>query len=170
MRAIRKVELLNPLSCLRRQADFQLERIMGRSRERGQAASGGPAVLMRCSVGKFPDAAQTSGVRWQRSPTPPCVVPKFRFHTDEGFINKVPRLNQSAVDASLHRCTPESYRVLAVSASITTSKSPELSLRFPSLTPKNRTPSRWATKSRRPPTKIKSSLSSPMTAIRPPVG
>src|SRR2546425_11861648 len=55
------------------------------------------------------------------------------------------------------------------SASITTSKVPALSLRLPSFTPRNNTPSRWATKSRRVPIRRKSSLSSPITAIKAPV-
>src|SRR6185503_1054521 len=46
---------------------------------------------------------------------------------------------------------------------------PVLSVKSPSLTPRNRTPSRCATNSRRGPIKINSSLSSPITAISAPV-
>src|SRR6266508_1965307 len=52
---------------------------------------------------------------------------------------------------------------------MTTSYVPVLSVRLPSLTPRNNTPSRWATKSRLVPINKKSSLSSPITAIRAPV-
>ena len=50
-----------------------------------------------------------------------------------------------------------------------TSNAPELSSRFPSLMPRNNAPSRVATNSRDEPTKINSLLSSPTTAINPPV-
>src|SRR5262245_58531054 len=65
---------------------------------------------------------------------------------------------------------PKYYgRLLMASASMTTSKVPELSLKFPSFTPRNSTPSRCATKSLLRPIKMKSSLSSPITAINAPV-